>query len=119
MNYLRKEIIKTILQFTLDGEFVGEYESIKMASKTTGLSESLIGKICRGTVKNPRKFIFKFKNEEDKILTNSFLIKVGDIHQGFKLIKRNKKSVIVEDSNEEIITLRQKEYPIFWEKKSI
>ena len=91
-NKLSKERnSKTILQFSLDGEFIQEHESIKVASQNTGLSESLIGKTCRGVVKNPRKFVFKFKNEEDKILTNSFLIKVGDIHQGYKLIKRNKK----------------------------
>jgi group I intron endonuclease len=51
---------KAILQFTLDGEFITEFESIKVASQSTGLSESLIGKTCRGVVKNPRKFMFKF-----------------------------------------------------------
>jgi len=120
MNELSRERnSKIILQFSLDGEFIQEHESIKVASQNTGLSESLIGKTCRGVVKNPRKFVFKFKNEEDKKLTNSFLIKVGDIHEGYKLIKRNKKSVVVESSNEEILTLRQKEYPIFWEKKKL
>jgi len=120
MNELSRERnSKIILQFSLDGEFIQEHESIKVASQNTGLSESLIGKTCRGVVKNPRKFVFKFKNGEDKILTNSFLIKVGDIHEGYKLIKRNKKSVVVESLNEEILTLRQKEYPIFWEKKKL
>jgi len=120
MNELSRERnSKIILQFSLDGEFIQEHESIKVASQNTGLSESLIGKTCRGVVKNPRKFVFEFKNEEDKILTNSFLIKVGDIHEGYKMIKRNKKSVVVESSNEEILTLRQKEYPIFWEKNKL
>jgi hypothetical protein len=119
-NKLSKERnSKSILQFSLDGEFIKEHESIKLASQNTGLSESLIGKTCRGVVKNPRKFIFKFKNEGDKILTNSFLIKVGDIHDEYKLVKRNKKSVIVENLNQEILTLRQKEYPIFWEKNKL
>ena len=120
MNELSRERnSKIILQFSLDGAFIQEHESIKIASQNTGLSESLIGKTCRGVIKNPKKFIFKFKNEEDKILTNSFLIKVGDIHDGYKLVKRNKKSVIVENLNQEILTLRQKEYPIFWEKKKL
>lgn len=120
MNELSRERnSKIILQFSLDGAFIQEHESIKIASENTGLSESLIGKTCRGIVKNPRQFVFKFKNDEDKLLVNSFLIKVGDIHEGYKLVKRNKKSVIVENPNQEILTLRQKDYPIFWEKKMI
>lgn len=49
---------KKILQFTLDGEFIKEYNSIKDASKETGLSESLIGKTCRGIVKKTIKIYF-------------------------------------------------------------
>jgi hypothetical protein len=47
------------------------------------------------------------------------MIKVGDVYQDLKLIKRNKKSVVVEDMNQNVITLRQKDYPIFWEKKTL
>jgi hypothetical protein len=110
---------KTVLQFSLDGEFIGEHESIKIASRDTGLSESIIGKTCRGQIKNPRTFIFKFKNEEDKLFINSYLIKVGDIYEDLKLVKRNKKSVVVEDVNQNIITLRGSDYPIFFEKKKL
>ena len=109
---------KSILQYSLDGILITEFKSIKEASQKTGLSESLIGKTCRGIVKNPRKFIFKFRNNEDKVLRNSFLIKIGEYFDNYKLIKRNKKSVIVEKDGI-ILTLRLKEYPIFWEKRSI
>jgi group I intron endonuclease len=110
---------KAILQFTLDGEFITEFESIKVASQVTGLSESLIGKTCRGVVKNPRKFIFKFKDEESKVLSNSYLIKEGDTFSEWKLIKRNKVTVVVETELGELITLKKKEYPQFWDKKMI
>lgn len=90
---------KSVLQYSLNGEFISEFESIKIASKETGLSESLIGKTCRGVVKNPRKFIFKFKENNSNILNNSYLIKIGDIVDGYKLIKRNKKSVVCELDN--------------------
>ena len=109
---------KSILQYSLDGILITEFKSIKEASQKTGLSESLIGKTCRGIVKNPRKFIFKFKNSEDKVFRNSFLIKIGECFDNHKLIKRNKKSVIVEKDGV-VLTLRLKEYPIFWEKMSI
>jgi hypothetical protein len=108
---------KAILQYSLDGEFIKEFESIKVASNETGLSESLIGKTCRGVVKNPRKFIFKFKDECAKVFSNSYQIKEGDIVDGYKLVKRNKMSVTCEDLSGELVNLRKREYPIFWEKK--
>ena len=110
---------KAILQYSLDGEFIEEFESIKVAAEVTGLSESLIGKTCRGVVKNPRKFMFRFKDEESVVFSNSYRIRVGDIVDGYKLIKRNKASVTCENSDGEIVNLRRKEYPIFWEKKSL
>ena len=80
------------------------------------ISESLIGKTCRGIIKNPRKFIFKFKEEGDKVLNNSYELKEGDVYKSFKLIKRFIMTVIVEENGIEKI-LRKKEYPIFWNKK--
>ena len=108
---------KAILQYSLDGEFIKEFESIKVAANETGLSESLIGKTCRGVVKNPRKFIFKFKDEGAKVFSNSYQIKEGDVVDGYKLVKRNKMSVTCEDLSGEVVNLRKREYPIFWEKK--
>jgi hypothetical protein len=123
-NRLSKERnSKTILQYDLDNIFIKEYESIKIASKETGLSESLIGKTCRGIIKNPRKFIFKFKNDDSKILNNSFIIKKGDLlnieNKEYILIKRNKTSFIVSDENDNHMTFRRKEYTFVWDKKSI
>lgn len=110
---------KKVLQFSIDGEFIKEFNSIKEASIELNISESLIGKTCRGIVKTPKKYIFKFKEEKDKVLNNSFKIKEGDIYLDYKLLKRNKQTVIVENIIGESITLRKKEYPIFWEKKKI
>jgi len=110
---------KKVLQFSIDGEFIKEFNSIKEASIELNISESLIGKTCRGIVKTPKKYIFKFKEEKDKVLNNSFKIKEGDIYLDYKLLKRNKQTVIIENIIGESITLRKKEYPIFWEKKKI
>ena len=52
---------KAIFQYDLNNNFIAEFESIKVASVELKISESLIGKTCRGIIKNPRKFIFKFK----------------------------------------------------------
>jgi len=109
---------KAVLQYDLDNIFIAEFEAIKVASIELKISESLIGKTCRGVVKNPRKFIFKFKEENNKVLNNSYELKEGDIYESFRLIKRCKMTVIVEENGIEKI-LRKKEYPIFWAKKVI
>lgn len=116
----RERNSKIILQYDLDNNFIKEYESIKVASTETGLSESLIGKTCRGVVKNPRKFIFKFK--ESNKMNNSFLYKLGDTvllnDIEYKLLKRNKSSFIVENNNNNnIISFRRKDYEFIWDKK--
>ncbi len=108
---------KCILQYDLNGDFIREFESIKIASKELGLSESLIGKTCRGIVKNPRKFLFSFKEPKDKIFINSYLIKEGETYNNMILIKRFKYCVAVTINGEEK-TLSKYEYPEFWDKKS-
>ncbi len=120
-NQISKEFnSKRVLQYSLSGEFIKEFDSIKEASKHTGLSESLIGKTCRGVVKNPRKFIFKFKEEKDSVYRNSFELKIGDQFiyddQLYILIKRNKKSAIAELDGS-TISIRSKDLPILFQKK--
>lgn len=120
INEISKEFnSKSVLQFDLDGQFMQEFPSIKEASLKTGCSESIIGKCCRGVIKKPRKFIFKFKEEKSFILNNSYSVKVGDIFKidemNYKLIKRNKVSCLVERDGI-IYTFRKKDYPILFEK---
>lgn len=52
---------KHILQYTLDGEFVAEYESAMDAQRQTGIGNSLIGKCCNGVYKQTNGFKFKYK----------------------------------------------------------
>jgi group I intron endonuclease len=123
MVQLSKEInSKSVMQYRLDGEFIKEFSSIKEASKFTGCSESIIGKCCRGVIKNPRKFIFKFKNSESLELINSYVIKIGDDFEFdgsiYKLFKRNKSSAIGEKSGE-LFTFRKKDFINLFEKKKI
>lgn len=119
----RKNNSKSILQYDLNGNFIKEYESIKIAAIETGLSESLIGKTCRGIVKNPKKFIFKFKDESSNILKNSFNIKIGDLVMiydcEYRLLKRNKMSFIVSDKDNNIKSFRRSDCDFIWSKKII
>ena len=118
----RERNSKSVMQFSLTNEFIDEYESIKIASKITGCSESIIGKSCRGVIKKPRKFIFKFKDGSSNILLNSYFFKIGDFFKidgdDYKLVKRNKMSCIVEHGND-ILTLRKKDFNFLWKKNII
>lgn len=121
MIQLSKDInSKSVIQMTLDGHFIAEFSSIKEASIQTGCSESIIGKCCRGVIKKPRKFIFEFKNSESFELKNSFEIKFGDkfLVNGleYKLVKRNKQSVVGE-IEKQLFTFRKKDYPELFKKR--
>jgi group I intron endonuclease len=121
MIQLSKEVnSKSVLQFGLDGEFIKEFFSIKDASIETGCSESIIGKCCRGVIKRPRKYIFKFKNQESLELKNSFILKINDEFEldnvKYKLVKRNKSSAIGENDGK-FYTFRKKDFPQLFEKR--
>jgi group I intron endonuclease len=121
MIQLSKEVnSKSVLQFALDGEFIKEFFSIKDASIETGCSESIIGKCCRGVIKKPRKYIFKFKNQESLELKNSFILKINDEFDldniKYKLVKRNKSSAIGENDGI-FYTFRKKDFPQLFEKR--
>jgi len=120
MIQLSKELnSKSVLQFNLDGEFVIEFYSIKDAAIETGCSESIIGKCCRGVIKKPRNFLFKFKSVESLELKNSYILKIGDTFEIdgliYRLVKRNKTSAIGEIENK-LVTFRKKEYSLLFEK---
>lgn len=120
MVQLSREInSKSVIQYTLDGEFIQEFSSIKEASEFTGCSESIIGKCCRGVIKKPRKFLFKFKSVESLELKNSYILKIGDTFEIdgsiYRLVKRNKTTAIGEIKNK-LVTFRKKEYSLLFEK---
>jgi hypothetical protein len=112
---------KTVLQYSLDGIFIKEFPSIKAAFET-GIPIATIGKICRGEIKNPSRFIFKFKEEKDFSLL-SFYYKINDIIEidsiKYILIKRTKFSVTVKNNLGELISFRKDDQPKFWQKKEI
>jgi hypothetical protein len=52
---------RPIIQFTLDGDFVREFESIKEANRELGVSEKYVSKHLRGKTKTCKGFIFRYK----------------------------------------------------------
>jgi|LakMenEpi03Aug12_release.lakeMendotaPanAssembly.Ray.scaffolds.fasta_scaffold00293_41 hypothetical protein len=53
---------KPILQFTLSGEFIQRYDSVKTASKNLGIKSSGIENCGRGMSKSSGGFIWKYEN---------------------------------------------------------
>lgn len=51
---------KKVIQFTLEGEFLSEYDSIVDASKKSGTSKSSIAKVCRGERKSAGGFKWNY-----------------------------------------------------------
>lgn len=113
---------KPVLMYDLKMNFIKEFRSVKEASISLDINESIISKCCRGDIIKPTRYYFKYKNTEDKIKNNKFLIpKDGKFkYDGNEYIlkKRNKKTAIcycVNDNIEVIIHQRDFKY-IFYKE---
>ena len=60
-NQLTKEkkYIK-VVQYTIDNQYVNEYESVKIAGESTNIFATSISACCRGRVKTAGGFIWKY-----------------------------------------------------------
>lgn len=56
-----------VLQYTLDGKFVEEFESMKAASEKLNVSVSSIANQCSGKVKKCKNYIFILKSQKENI----------------------------------------------------
>lgn len=112
-NDLIKEVCqkfnKSVLMFDLNMNFIEEYNSVKECSQKTGINESIISKCCRGDIKSPTRYFFKYKDPNSKIKNNKFIINVGDsfYYKGseYKLLKRNRITSIGECFDGKIETI--------------
>jgi group I intron endonuclease len=105
---------KSVLMFHLNGDFIKEFKSVKECSDEIGINESIISKCCRGDIKSPTRYFFKYKNPESKIKNNKFIINVGDIFYfkglEYKLVKRNNITCICENINGELETIHYDDF---------
>ncbi len=53
---IKKDLKKSVIQLTLDGNIVRAYGSITAASKAVGCSHSLIGKVLNGELKTAKGY---------------------------------------------------------------
>jgi group I intron endonuclease len=51
---------RSVTQYTLDGIYIETYKSLAEAGRDTGMTNGSIMNICKGKIKKPRKFLFKY-----------------------------------------------------------
>lgn len=54
---------KPIIHYDIHGNFLGEYQSIAVASKMTGFTQTAIYRSAMKLFKNPRKYLFRYKGD--------------------------------------------------------
>ena len=110
---------KPILMYDLNLNFLKEFKSVKKASEETKINESIISKCCRGDIKKPTRFYFKYKNKDDKIKNNKYVLSIGEEftinYKTYKLVKRNKKTSICK-YNDQLYTFHHNDYQFLIEK---
>lgn len=67
-KYGKYHLKKTVLQYTLDGVFVKEYDSITEASEESGIPMNNISACCRNVNTQAKGFIFVFKGDEERAM---------------------------------------------------
>ena len=102
-NCVKKKIEKNkINQFTLNNEFIKEWESLQEIEKVLGYSISSISQCCSGKSKTSNEFIWKNLNCVEKLDEFVEINSIGD--EKFSNYKINKKGIIMNKNN---IILRQ------------
>lgn len=62
----RRNLFKPVNQFTIDGEFVARYESIKCAAQAVNVSDAGISQCLRGCQKTSAGFVWKYEEKEQE-----------------------------------------------------
>jgi hypothetical protein len=65
-QFHRDSTIKSVIQYTINGNFIAVYKSINQASEATGISRRSIKNVCDGNAESSKGFIWRYaSNAED------------------------------------------------------
>lgn len=78
-----------VIQLSLLGEFLAEFESIKIANIKTGVNKSSIGDCASGKLKRAGNFIWKFKSDYNPEIKYTYTSKITH-RDSIKIISINK-----------------------------
>ncbi|MGM9534030.1 MAG: NUMOD1 domain-containing DNA-binding protein [Intestinibacter sp.] len=60
-KYNPKNNKKSVVIHSIDGKFIGEFDSVNKACKTLNLDSSTVYKILRGSAKSTKGYTIKYK----------------------------------------------------------
>lgn len=60
-----KKMSKTVYQFDLSGNFIGEFKSVREASRVLKLNHAYIVRCCNGEFKHTNQFIFRYDRNSE------------------------------------------------------
>ena len=63
----RISIGRPVRQYSLDGEFIKEFDSMNSAAKVVGTSRDSVFRVCSGITSSTSGYVFKFSNATDTI----------------------------------------------------
>ena len=62
---IRRGNSKKVCQYTKDGVFVKEWDSLKQAQEELGMSNSILSQACKGKIKTAGGYIWKYKQQNN------------------------------------------------------
>lgn len=69
----REIVMVKILQYTINNQFVKEFESVTEAAKENNVTASMVTAVCRNRRKSTGGFVFKYKESKSKDLYEEIL----------------------------------------------
>lgn len=84
---------KTVLQYTLNGDFICEWESMTLAAEAIKITPNGVGKCCRGESKSAGGFIWKYKHN------NTVPPKITPVRNTLKSTKTKDKVIRIHNSS--------------------
>ena len=87
---ISKALSKIVLQFTLDGKFVKEWESVQECGRN-GFSISAVCRCCNGKIPHYKGFIWKYKDKNETTITDSTKDKIKERQKRYR--ERNKDKI--------------------------
>lgn len=71
----KRGIGKNVIKYSIDGKFICEYTSIKLAAESELLDKSCVGKCCKRKINKCGNFIFRYKDDKDVSIPDSKVLR--------------------------------------------
>jgi len=100
-----KHFNKKISMYDLNFNYIKTFESVKQAADELDMNESIISKCCRGDIKNPTRYYFKYIDLNNNIKNNKYLINNFFMLKNIRytVVNRFKTTTLIKNDTDEIL----------------